>query len=489
MVAAGPDYADLQQRTFYQIFIRSFRDSNGDGIGDLNGIRLSLPYLAHLGIGGIWITPFFPAPSYHKYDPVDLCAIDPQYGTLTDFCRLVEEAHRHDILVLMDWVANHTSWRHPWFVNALHHKGPYRNFYLWDATPQKPVEGQWHLPSGADTDKEKYYACFSRTMPDLNFDHPQVRRLITEAACWWLRQTGIDGFRLDAAQHIYPSDQTQANVRWWKAFAAAVRKVNPQAILIGECWNRVSNHAPYLQALDGVFNFELAEAVQQALLEERHSRLAHRIAEMEHQYSEWRQPFLQGVFLSNHDMPRIFSVLRHNIDKMRLAACILLTLPGVPFLYYGEEIGMRGRKPDPHLREPFIWSREPDDEGQTHWQRPRYSTRRTVVPAWEQYRRPSSLLQGYRRLIALRRNNPALGCGKFIPMEVHHESLLAYERCYRQQRFLVLHNLSGQRRRLAVKWLEKKFDLFFCSHAGTSLNRSYLSLPPYGSVVLKPAER
>ncbi|MCS6990791.1 MAG: alpha-amylase family glycosyl hydrolase [Chitinophagales bacterium] len=478
-------YAELQSRCFYEIFIRSFRDSNHDGIGDINGIRESLDYLADLGVGGIWLTPFFPAPSYHNYDPVDLLDVDSSYGTMLDFRLLVEEAHKRDMLVLMDFVANHTSWKHAWFERAIKGEEPYRSYYLWQADAPQPKEGQWHRLPGPTTHREKYYACFSRTMPDLNFDHPHVRRQIIRAACWWLQRTDVDGFRLDAAQHIYPSDNTAANVKWWAEFAAAVRVVKPRVLLIGECWNKVTHQAAYLEALDGVFNFELAEGIQQAVLEENAMDLPQRIAQMLQTYGSFRSPFVHCIFLSNHDMTRIYSVLKHSIEKMRMAACLLLTLPGLPFIYYGEEIGMRGLKPDPYLREPFLWSKNVQQAGQTHWLRARYTTRRVVEPAQEQRQRPNSLLNYYRKLIGLRRCSPALSRGDFIPLQTAHPALMAYERRCCQQVLLIVHNLSSKSQRISADWLTADASVVFRSQSGAMHQGTYLSLPSYSSVILQ----
>lgn len=479
-------YVCIRHRVFYEIFIRSFRDSNNDGIGDINGIRQALPYLAYLGVGGIWITPVFLAPSYHKYDPLSLTEVDPEYGTLADLRRLIEEAHRHDMLVLLDFVANHTSWKHPWFLNAVQHKGPFGSFYVWKANPAEPMEGQWHRPAGRHADDVRYYACFSRTMPDLNFDHRQVRRLVTEAACFWLQQTHADGFRLDAAQHIYPSDQIRDNVLWWKEFAGQIRKVKPDAILIGECWNSVRKTADYLEALDGVFNFELAEALQQALLHETATGLAERLEDMLQTLQASRPDMLMATFLSNHDTPRILSVLNNDLDKMRLAARILLTLPGLPFVYYGEEIGMRGRKPDPHLREPFVWSRTLNWPGQTHWMRPTYSTRRHVVPALEQTKRRHTLFHTYRQWIAFRKRHPAISSGKFHPVPTDNAALLAYQMQWKDKSWIVVHNLSRLRQYFRHDGIfAQPPRLLPAMSAGVLLRNGRISVPPLGTAVLE----
>ncbi|MFI5134726.1 MAG: alpha-amylase family glycosyl hydrolase, partial [Chitinophagales bacterium] len=363
---------ECDHRVFYEIFVRSFYDSNGDGIGDLNGITEKLDYLHKLGIGGIWITPFNPSPSYHKYDVVDYYGVDPQYGTLDDFKKLVSEAHKRNIYVLMDLVVNHTSPKNSWFIASVKNDPKYRNYYSWEKDPPETKEGGWYLPrdeKGNVVEGEKYFGFFSRSMPDLNYDNPEVRKEIINVGKWWLNETGIDGFRLDAAQHIYDPEHPAKNVEWWKEFTDSLKKVKPDLITIGECWNHYPLVAQYLPALSGAFNFQLSWALLKSLKEEKDDSVGDLIYKIRNDYASYSKNFIDPIFLSNHDNNRILSDLDNNEAKARLGACIYLTLPGTPFIYYGEEIGMKGMKPDSLIREPFLWGekhkRQP--EHQTHW--------------------------------------------------------------------------------------------------------------------------
>ncbi len=474
---------DYNRRVFYEIFIRSFADSNGDGIGDLNGITASLDELQWLGIDGLWLTPFCKSPSYHKYDIEDFYAVDPEFGTLSDLQTLVKEAHRRNIRVLMDLVVNHTSVRHPWFRAALEGSSYYQNFYHWQDAPMATTEGAWHktLINGVP---KWYYAFFSRNMPDLNYDFEPVRNAMIDVARWWIRHIDVDGFRLDAAQHIYSIENDAQTIAWWKEFATQIRREKSDIVLIGECWNNTAYVARYLQALDGVFNFELARQLTESLCEEKVLSLQTLMPSISRQYVSYNTSYVDAIFLGNHDMERMSSALDNQIEKARLAACILLTLPGTPFLYYGEEIGMRGRKPDKYLREPYVWDRTIDRRSTT-WLKPRYSTVRNVTPWAIQKQNRKSLLHLYRRLIRLRRLHPALSVGHFESLGATPESMFGYERCLDADHLLVLHNFGRKRCRWKIPALFAQGQLLFTSQPNLYRRSGWVSIPPYGSVILK----
>jgi len=228
---------------YYEIFVRSFYDTNGDGVGDINGVTAKLDYIKSLGVSGIWLMPINPSPSYHGYDITDYEGINPQYGTLKDFQKLLKEAHKRGIKVVIDMVINHTSDQHPWFKAALDPKDPHHDWYLWakPGTDLKAISAvggpAWHrAPNGA-----YYEGTFTGAMPDLNYDNPAVRKAMIETGRFWLH-LGVDGFRLDAAQHIYDDLRTdmgdpialQKNVRWWSEYRRAVQATDPQVWLVGE---------------------------------------------------------------------------------------------------------------------------------------------------------------------------------------------------------------------------------------------------------------
>lgn len=440
----------------YEIFVRSFCDSNGDGIGDLNGVRSRLGYLSELGIGAIWLTPVHPSPSYHKYDITDYYAIDPEYGTLADFQELICEAHRLGIKVYMDLVIHHTSIRHKWFRSAkCNPDSSKRHYYRWmseteisesgldvrESTQDAHTVNPWHKVKG---DSERYLGVFSREMADLNFDNEALSAEIYKIADFWLSNIGVDGFRLDAARHIYPVWEDERNPVFWKEFGATIAGLKPDAFLIGEVWADTAHVAPYFAGLHANFNFDLWQKIEGMLTHGRHDGLTHWLISQREAYAAVSESFVDATMLSNHDQQRIGSTLKGRREKMKLAAAILLTLPGQPYLYYGEEIGMLGKKPDPYLREPFLWG---DESIETYWKEPRHSTRARVRTLREAMADPGSLYYCYKTLIALRSRFDAIGAVHYNhiePVDDLPDEVLAFVRRGEENRFLILHNLSGK---------------------------------------------
>lgn len=484
-------------RVCYEIFVRSFSDSNGDGIGDLNGITNQMGYLAGLGIQGIWITPVQPSPSYHKYDVTDYCGIDPEFGTLDDFRRLLSVAHEAGIRVYMDLVIHHTSIRHPWFKQAAGNPGSsYRPYYRWmsdeliDAmglkeralTEDAHTINPWHRVQG---DRERFLGIFSREMADLNFDEPRLNDEIDAVARFWLKEIGVDGFRLDAARHIYPDWEKEKNPVFWTGFAQRVAAVKPDAYLIGEVWAETETVAPFFRGLNANFNFDASFKIEAMLVSERQDRFIPWLIRQREVFAGHAAGFVDAVMLSNHDQQRIGSTLSGNTAKLKLAAAILLTLPGQPFLYYGEEIGMLGRKPDPAIREPFLWG-EPSIE--TSWRRAVYSKKERVQPLSDALRHPASLFYVYRALIRLRNESVAIGEVQFNEIRefcAERPELLAYIRGSGEDACLVVHNLTARYQTLPLAHDIVRYGIVrYVTHTAFSLKAGVLKLGKYNSVVL-----
>ena len=442
----------------YEVFVRSFADSDGDGIGDLNGLTGSLDHLADLGVNAVWLMPVMPSPSYHKYDVVDYRGIDPDYGTLEDFRNLVQEAHRRGIRIIIDLVVNHTGSGHPWFRQAVQDRqSPYRRYYVWadrDSIRQQIAKKtltldsdnitQWH-PVNGDTIAPQYYGFFWGGMPDLNMDNPSVRRELVEIGRFWLDSMDVDGFRLDAARHIYPDDRAEDNHRFWIWFRNEMRRIKPDVYLVGEVWATAEVAVPYLPGLPSLFNFDLAYSITRVLEAGRDtvglSALYHHI---DSAYRTANPGYIDATFLRNHDQNRILSELGGDIRKARLAAALLLTFPGAPYIYYGEEIGMMGRKPDETIREPFLWDAKERDARRTSWEKPVYSTDSTVVPLVQQQRFPGSMYRHYRQWVEFRNDDPVMTYGDFVPVKSRPE-LVAFMRQYGGQTRLVVHNVSDRK--------------------------------------------
>ncbi|HET7611423.1 MAG TPA: alpha-amylase family glycosyl hydrolase [Rhodanobacteraceae bacterium] len=495
--AAAPAHAAAVQapsKVYYEIFVRSWYDTDGDGIGDLNGVTAKLDYLEKLGVSGIWLMPINPSPSYHGYDVTDYRAINPQYGTMADFERLLREAHRRGIKVIMDLVANHSSNRSPWFEAARDPHSRYHDWYTW-ATPGTDLKaisatgGQaWHtLPDG-----QSYLGIFVDEMPDLDFGNPDVRKEMIGIGKFWLEK-GVDGFRLDAAQHVYDDLETdwdstsvlRKNLEWWREFHRGIDPANPDAWLVGEvARHHVSELVPWMGVLDAVFNFPLAERLIESARQERDRDIGATLERVGKAYrAAAHGRFDDAPFLSNHDQERVMSQLDGNPDHMRTAAAMLLTLPGHPFVYYGEELGMRGEKPDPHLREPMRWYRagrgpgEPTWEGWTAGDGPAISVEAEQADS-------GSLLNWYRMLIGWRRDIPALRDGVARNWRDSNLGVAAWELEDPRGDVLVLHNLSGEPQSLDLQGRRFR-TLLRHSRADTTLTGGRLRLPPYGSAVLQ----
>ena len=465
----------------YQIFVRSFADSNGDGIGDIKGITSKLDYLSELDIDSIWLTPIYPSPSYHKYDITDYCAIDPEYGTLDHLHELIEKAHAKNIKIILDLVLNHCSWQHPWFLAAISsNKNKYRDWFVWDI--QKNITtyiDQWYSSPLID-DKEFYFAHFWRGMPDLNYDNTEVRTEVIRIAKFWIDQ-GVDGFRLDAAKHIFPNEREQENHRWWREFRSELEKIKPGIYLVGEVADKCKVIAPYLDyALNCCFNFELAENIIQSVNEYKHLHLAPWLVSVYENYAEDDVRFNDAIFISNHDQDRFASRFMNNIRKIKMAVSILFTLPGDLYIYYGEELGMLGEKPDEYIREPFLW--DANDPLMTNWIEPKYSTRLTISSLSDQKKETSSVFNHYKKLLDFRKSMLNNISYKIDDAEYGSE-ILAYKIYDKGFSYLLLHNLSRHNMILSPEMNELSV-IYLLNKNAMPFNRK-IKIPAFESVMIQ----
>ncbi len=449
---AEPDHAAWRQGAVcYEVFVRSFFDSDGDGVGDLEGLIRKLDYIndgdptggEDLGAGCIWLMPIAASPSYHGYDVTDYYRVNPVYGTNADFRRLVEQAHRRGIRVLVDMVINHTSSEHPYFRDALIYPGSYyRDWYRWADSPGPPNEwggNNWHRSPFRD---EYYYGFFSGAMPDLNWDTPAVREEMVRVATFWLRDMGVDGLRLDAVRHLMEDGGRTTNVPrthdMLREYAARVRAADPDAFTIGEVNDSTDALLPYYpDQLDAYFAFEVSTAILDAVRSGNATRLLAAVRTLQDAVPADRW----APFLRNHDQTRTLTWLDGDVARAKLAAGLLLTLPGLPFVYYGEEIGMTGDKPDPRLRTPMQWSPGPAAGFTTGvpWEPLRPDSMTANVRVMQ--RDPGSLLNLYRELIHLRAAHPALGAGELVALDAGTASVAAYLRRRGDDVALVVANL------------------------------------------------
>jgi glycosidase len=438
--------------TCYEIFVRSFYDSDGDGVGDLNGLVAKLDYIndgnptsrRSLGARCIWLMPIVASPSYHGYDATNYYRVTHDYGTNDDFKRLVAEAHKRGIRVLVDMVLNHTSNEHAWFQQAMRDPAsPYRSWYRWSAT--KPNEkgpwGQevWHKSPVRD---EYYYGVFWSGMPDLNYETPAVREEVRKIARFWLDDMGADGFRLDAVPYLMEDSGKLAGSPGTHAllhdYEQYLRSVKQEVYTVGEVYDSLGAVLPYYpEQLDSYFAFEMADSIIAAVRSGSAKGLLAPVMRLQYDVP----PNRWSSFLRNHDQPRTRTELGGDMAKAKVASFLLLTLPGLPFVYYGEEIGMTGTKPDERIRTPMQWSRAHAggfSKG-SPWEALQADSLTTNVEVED--RDPKSLLSLHRTLIHLRSSNPALADGALIPLTTSNESVAAFFRREGDRVALVVANL------------------------------------------------
>jgi alpha-amylase len=436
--------------TCYEVFVRSFYDSNGDGIGDLNGLIQKLDYIndakphssRSLGARCMWLMPVAESPSYHGYDVTNYYRVNPAYGTNDDFKRLIAEAHRRGIRVLVDLVLNHVSSDHPFFQEALKDPAsPHRDWFLWSRTKPR-VNGPYEVWHRSPVRNEYYYGLFWSGMPDLNYTNPAVRAEAKRVAIFWLREMGVDGFRLDAIPYLVEENGQRMHTRgthaFLREFAAYMHTVAPNAFTIGEVWDSTGVLLSYYpDQLDGYFAFDVSNAIIEAVRSGSKKGLFAPALRLQREVPADRW----SPFLRNHDETRTMTELGGSAARAKVAATLLLTFPGLPFVYYGEEVGMTGDKPDPRLRTPMHWTRgrAAGFTRGTPWEtlQPDSNTANVEVEDPDS----ASLLNHYRLLIQIRAENSDLASGELVPLNAGDEAVAAYVRRTGDHAVLVVANL------------------------------------------------
>lgn len=475
-IEAIKKYAEWARTSvFYEIFVRSFYDTDGNGIGDFKGIAEKTDYLKKLGIGAVWLMPINASPSYHGYDVEDYYSVNSEYGTMKDFENMVAELHKNGIRVIIDLVVNHTSSKNKWFAEASKsEENKYRNYYIWeDSYTDLSEKGEWGQELWNSGTGGTYYAVFWSGMPDLNFKNQTVREEMKKAAKFWLDK-GVDGFRLDASKHI--DTDSEVTHSWWKEFSTYVKSVNKDAYIVGENWdNNPQKTAPFLQEFDSTFNFGLSDAmINASATEGKGKNLAEEINEIRKTYDEWAEGYIDAVFLKNHDMPRIASELKGDKEKLKLAAAMLLTVPGTPYIYYGEEIGMTGQKPDENIREPFEWYKSGKGEGMPFWRQTQIESG-DGISLEEQENSKESLFNYYKKLVYIRNSNKVIFTGS-IKMLKYEKGIMGYILEDKNAKIEVYHNITSGKRQIT---LDKEMT---DQISGVKGNKFLLK--PYESVIL-----
>jgi glycosidase len=440
--------------TCYEVFVRSFRDSDGDGIGDLKGLTASLDYIndgnpqstRSLGARCLWLMPIMESPSYHGYDVSDYYRVARAYGTNEDFKRLVAESHRRGIKVLVDMVINHASSEWPPFQQALRDPASAtRDWFRFSPTRgpnNRWGNNNWHQ---SPVREEFYYGFFWRGMPDLNYEQPGALGEMKRVASFWLNEMGADGFRLDAVKYLVEDgavvEDTPRTHAVLREYAAHVRSAKAGAFTIGEVFDSTGALLHYYpDQLDAYFAFEIADSLVAGVQRGDASGVLAPVLRLQQALPANRW----APFLRNHDQPRTRTEFNGDWGKSRVASFLLLTLPGLPFVYYGEELGMTGGKPDERIRTPMAWSPTLPHAGFTTgspWQRLADDSLEANVATQDH---AGSLLAQYRTLIHLRDAVPALAVGTLAPATSSHPQVLAFTRRAGDAVALVVANL-GER--------------------------------------------
>jgi alpha-glucosidase len=492
-----------KRAVFYEVYLRSFQDSNGDGIGDLNGLRQRLPYLADLGVDAVWITPFYPSPQIDfGYDISDHESVDPTCGTLGDFDALRTDAHRLGLRIVIDIVLNHTSDQHRWFsASRSSRHAPLREWYVWrDGQPDGSPPNNWQSAFGGPAwtldpgTGQWYYHAFYPQQPDLNWRNPAVEARMFATLKFWVDR-GVDGFRLDAVNTLFEDPELRDNPTLaeprlkltgaitqefthtrglpevhavLRRLRSAVAQWSDEAVLISEAYvDTLPELVRFYGANDEMhlpFNFFLAQ------VPERRAELFRRVAGDIEDECRGHWP---SLVLSNHDVARACDRYAQGASPDRVAlllATLLLTLRGTPFMYYGEEIAMRTEPPttldevlDPvgrrfwpwykgrdGVRRPIAWEPANPEFGfsaGTPWLTPPAGARLRNVQM--QLASASSVLNYYRRLLALRRSTPALLTGRYRALDSAVD-VLAYQRVEQEQRITVMLNMAETPQRAAL---------------------------------------
>ena len=496
------DPIDDNYRTFYQIFVGSFSDSSGDGIGDLRGIINRMGYLndgdihsgESLGVQGIWLSPIFSSPSYHKYDTKDYYEIDWRFGTEEDLKELISLCEERNIKLILDLVINHTSNSHEWFqafknarMNGLT-DDPYYDYYSCVETANKVGGVTYQKIAGVDC----WYECnFSGDMPELNFDNPKVREEVLNIAKYYL-DLGVDGFRFDAVKYIYYGD-TARSVDFWEWYMTELCAINPDIYCVGECWSGESEILDYYGSMN-CFNFAMAQAEGVMVRAARGQSISQYINYIESFQKKVEAKNTDGMvipFLSNHDMDRIAGTFALE-SNMRMAANLYLLSPGSPVIYYGEELGMRGSRgsesTDANRRLAMLWGDEDlirNPVGSTY---PSKNQIQTTVA--DQMVDENSLYQYYCKLITVRHKYSAIARGIYHAVSSDHTNVGGFLIEYEGEKIGLFHNTSTEEITVDLSectGLEEYTFSKLCDYIGmgkAKLKGNLLTIGPQTSVVL-----
>ena len=454
-------------RNYYEVFVYSYYDSDGDGIGDIQGLIQKLDYIndgddtttEDLGINGLWLMPIMPSTTYHKYDVMDYYNIDPEYGTLDDFKNLMEECHNRNITVIIDLVMNHTSSEHEWFLTACDYlKGldgkepsgsecPYFEYYTF--TKEKVADYYYSVP-GTDW---YYEGKFWSGMPDLKLENPAVRQEFENIVDFWL-ELGVDGFRLDAAKEYY-SDDTVANVEVLSWFNDMVKSKNENAYIVAEVWTGVDVYAKYYESgIDSVFDFGFADSnglianVVKGMGGKNATSYGKSVESLEERFGKYNANYIDAPFYTNHDLGRSAGYYNGEYAEaqIKMGAAMNLFMNGSAFVYYGEELGMKGAGRDENKRAPMYWSQDSEMAGMCDGPKDMENVEMTYPSLEEQKEDSYSIYNFYKQALLLRNRYPEIARGKVTYLEeLSNENVCVLMKEYEGSKIFIAFNISEER--------------------------------------------
>lgn len=507
---------DDNYRTYSEIFLYSYYDSDGDGIGDIQGLIDKLDYLndgddstdTDLGVNGIWLMPIMPATTYHKYDVTDYYGIDSQYGTMEDFEELITACHERGINVIIDFVMNHTSSQHPWFQAACKYlqglvEGeqpsaedcPYYAYYNFSQTVKND---NWYQVEGTDW---YYEAPFWSEMPDLNLGNEQVRQEIDDITTFWLDK-GVDGFRLDAAKEYY-SDTVDPNIEVLTWFQDMVKAKKEDAYIVAEVWTDMETYAKYyVSGIDSCFNFDFANSdgiIANTLKNASGytaSSYGKAVAGLASTFGTYNENYIDAPFYTNHDMGRSAGYYSgdNSEAQTKMAGAMNLFMSGSAFVYYGEELGMKGSGIDENKRAPMQWSSDLDVEGMCDGPEGREAIKMKYGSLEDQAEDAGSIYNFYKQAIKLRNIYPEIARGDVtFVKELSDDEVCAIQKNYNNESIMILFNLSAVQKTVDVSEITlQKEDgttemggMLITGDEAVTYENGTVTMPAYSAIILK----
>lgn len=497
---------DDKYGTCYQVFLYSFCDSDGDGIGDIQGLISKLDYIQDMGFSSIWLLPFTKSTTYHKYDVVDYYTIDPQYGTMDDFDALVKACDERGIDIYMDFVINHTSSKNEWFKEACDYLStigdgepdasvcPYVDYYNFKKSDKVPTG--WKKVSG---NQNWIYECvFWAQMPDLNLSSKAVRSEIENIAKFWIDK-GISGFRLDAALHYFESDNPDS-IEALSWFCDYVHGIDPDIYCVAEVWDNFNTIKQFYQSsCDSMFDFTLGnqdgvfvKGVNNNSDNESGAKMAENIVNVYNEIKSVNENAIDGVFLSNHDTGRAAGFLLRKDPRVKLAAGIQILSTGNVFVYYGDELGMGGSGKDENKRAPMYWSDDENADGMTAGP-PSYEPQTHSFGSYETQKDDDySVYNYYKKAIHIRNKYPEIGRGVPTVMSDVAEqngNICAIHKTYNDSEISLIYNDSDAAITVTVSKDTYKYetvaDYLIVNEELPQIKGEEITIPAYGCVILK----